>query len=164
MRIYVATNAARIRMYFDSVCTFQSGEVELGGAVVRCISGSISFGPASCGQPNITIPDEALPNEVDQKKTLGMDCSRIPEDSPIGSNWYNWSLKLLVLCGIGHPNWCPMVLWPMLVPGLCPLGGGWPLHQQSFRLLASSLRMCSTGLGNGETCEPGVLWVSAREE
>eukprot|EP00435_Cladocopium_sp_Y103_P000050 s4143_g1.t1 len=48
----------------------EAGEVELGGPVVRCISGGIPFGVASCGQPNITVPDEGYaPIVVDDPYT-----------------------------------------------------------------------------------------------
>lgn len=48
----------------------EAGDVELGGRVLRCISGSIPFGVASCGQPNITVPDEGYaPVVVDDPYT-----------------------------------------------------------------------------------------------
>ncbi|CAJ1356277.1 unnamed protein product, partial [Effrenium voratum] len=47
-----------------------SGEVELGGTVVQCLSGGVSFGVATCGKPNITEPEEGLaPMVVDDPHT-----------------------------------------------------------------------------------------------
>lgn len=42
----------------------ESGEVELGGPVLRCLTGGVSFGLASCPAPNISVPDEGYPPMV----------------------------------------------------------------------------------------------------
>ncbi|CAK9063338.1 Retinoschisin (Fragment) [Durusdinium trenchii] len=49
----------------------ETGEVELAGPFVRCLSTNFDFGVANCPQPNITVPDEGFaPMVVDDPYTV----------------------------------------------------------------------------------------------
>ena len=48
----------------------ETGEVELAGKFIRCLSTNFDFGVATCGKPNITVPDEGFaPMVVDDPYT-----------------------------------------------------------------------------------------------